>query len=359
MRVLFTIGTLGGGGAERNVSLLANKFVNNGYEVGIMTIWGDEQVYQLDPRIEYIPLNPTFNNKLDRFLKQVFQIRSKIKKFEPDVVISFLADVNAFVLLRTRLLKCKVIVSERNDPNIDPTIKLFRLLRKLIYPFADGYVFQTEDAREYFYRIANKRNSIVICNPVREDLPIHNEKNNSKIITSACRLTEQKNLPMLINAFAGINKIHPEYQLHIYGEGNMQSELQKYIDEKGLTAKVKLMGFSKDVCSKINESEIFALASNYEGMSNSMLEALAMGMPTVVTDCPIGGARMIIHNGKNGILVPVGDTYAMQLALEKLIENQELRRTLSENALEIRNTNSVDRIIQKWLDFIVNIVGEK
>lgn len=358
MRILFTVGTLGGGGAERNVTLLANEFVKNGYEVGIMTIWGDEQVYYLDSQIKYFPLNPFGRNKLERFLKQVYQIRPTIKKFEPDVVISFLADVNAFVLLRTRFMNCKVIVSERNDPNIDPTIKLFRILRKIMYPFADGYVFQTEDAKAYFNKIIEQDNSIVICNPVREGLPIHRD-NNSQIITTACRLTEQKNIPMLIDAFSKIVEIYPKYQLHIYGEGDMQDKLQKYIVAKGLSEKIKLMGFVKDVCDKINESEIFVLSSNYEGMSNSMLEALAMGMPTIVTDCPIGGARMMIHSGENGILVPVGNSKEMQLAIQKLIEQKELRKQISDNAKVVRITNSIENITQKWLKFINGIVGEK
>lgn len=357
MRILFTIGTLGGGGAERNVSLLANEFIKKGHEVGIMTIWGDEQVYELNPQIEYIPLKPKGNNKLTIFLKQVLMIRPSIKKYNPNIVISFLADVNACVLLMSRFLKCKVIVSERNDPHIDPTLKAFRLLRKFTYPFADGYVFQTEDAKNYFDKIIKDNNSIVITNPVRENLPRH-IINHSKIITSACRLEEQKNLPMLIDAFDGICKLYPEYELHIYGEGSMREELQSYIDKKALTEKVKLMGFSKDVCNKINESEIFVLSSNYEGMSNSMLEALAMGVPSVVTDCPIGGARMMVQSGKNGILVPVGDTSSMMLALQMLIENEDMRQQISNKAMKVRNTNSVESITQKWIQFVVDIVGE-
>lgn len=357
MKILFTIGTLGGGGAERNVALLANEFIKLGHEVGVMTIWGDEMVYTLNENVKYIPLNPKGKKKLTIFLKQVSMIRPNIKKYNPDIVVSFLADVNAFVLLMTRFLGCKVIVSERNDPHIDPTIKPFRILRKLAYPFADGYIFQTEDAKEYFNRTIKGKKATVIVNPVRADLPMH-RVNRSKVITSACRLTEQKNIPMMINAFKGIHKLYPEYELHIYGEGTQREKLQQYIDDNELTNYVKLMGFSPNVCDRINESEMFVLSSDYEGMSNSMLEALAMGVPSIVTDCPIGGARMMIQDSENGILVPVGETGKMMLAMQKLIEDEALRSKISQNALQVRNTNSIVNITQKWMQFINDVMGE-
>lgn len=351
MRILFTIGTLGGGGAERNVSLLANELAKRGYEVGILTIWGDEQVYELDERITYMPINPPSGNKLWRFFKQLSGIRPAIKKYKPDLVISFLADVNAFVLLMSRFMKCKVIVSERNDPHIDPTIPVFRMLRKIAYSFADGFVFQTPDARDYFSKTIKYKPVTIIPNPVRKDLPQHVD-NNSKVIITACRLTPQKNLSMLIDAFEKIVEKYSDYKLHIYGEGEQQIELQRYIEEKNLQHCIQLKGFDKNVCDRINEAQIFALSSNYEGMSNSMLEALAMGMPTVVTDCPIGGARMMIQNGENGILVPVGDTVSMADALLTLVEDEEKRKKLSQNAQRLRSDNSIEKITEKWISFI-------
>lgn len=356
MRILFTIGTMGGGGAERNVSLLANALVENGYEVGIMGIWGDELAYKLSPQITYIPINPKVSNKLVRFGVQLYKIRPAIKKYNPDIVLSFLADVNACVLLRTRFMRCKVVVSERNDPNIDPTIKVFRILRRIMYPFANAFVFQTEDAKSYFDKILKNKIATVIPNPVRQDLPIHVDK-DSKVIVTACRLTRQKNLQLLIDAFEMVLEQHSEYVLYIYGEGELKEELYKSIERKGLTEKIFLKGFTKDICNKINEADIFALSSDYEGMSNSMLEALGMGMPCVITDCPIGGARMLIKNMHNGVLVPVGDKKAFFNALLFLIENKEKRQELGEAALQIRKDNSVEQIVDKWIKLLGRLTG--
>ena len=357
MRILFAIGTMGGGGAERNVSLLANDLIKRGYEVGILAVWGDELLYDLDPHISYIPLNPKSHNKLEKFLKQIYKIRPSIKKYNPDLVISFLADVNACVLLRTRFMKCKIIVSERNDPHKDPSIRIFRLLRRMTYPFADGYVFQTVEARDYFGRILRNKSSVIIPNPVRNGLPLHQD-NHSGIIVTACRLAVQKNLPMLIDAFKIINEKYKEYKLYIYGEGELQGELVEYINSLNMQNSIELKGFNKNVCDRIDEAEIFALSSDYEGMSNSMLEALAMGMPVIVTDCPIGGARMLIENGVNGILVPVGDVEAMAKAMLELIEDENKRKSIAFNARKIRDDNSIESILGRWVDYIRELMGE-
>lgn len=355
MKILFTIGTLGGGGAERNVSLLANAFVEDGNEVGILTIWGDEVAFQLDSRIKYMTLN-VCNYRYIHFFQRIYKIRQQIKEYNPDLIISFLADVNACVLLRTRFLNCKVIISERSDPYIEPTIQFFRILRKVTYCFADGYVFQTPDAREYFKSTIRNKKSVIIPNPVKSDLPIHKD-NDSHVIVTASRLELAKNIPMLISSFEIVLKQIPDCQLHIYGNGSLKSEIQHAIDEKGLKGKVHLLGFCTDVCEKIDKAEIFVLSSNYEGMSNAMLEALAMGMPVVVTDCPIGGARMMINNGENGILVPVDDAEAMAKALVGLLKDSMKREKIGKKALEIRINNSVNETIDKWKKFINNVMG--
>lgn len=351
MRILFTIGTLGGGGAERNVSLLANALAKEDNQVGVLTTWGDERAYELDSRIDYMTLVANNHNKYIKFIRQVYMIRAAIKKYAPDLIISFLSDVNSCVLLRTRFLKCKVIISERNDPHIDPTINVFRILRKMMYPFADGYVFQTPDARAYFAKVVEHKPNIVIPNPVRSDLPVH-EDNESGIIVTASRLVPQKNLPMLIEAFEIVLEKHPDCELHIFGQGPLEAELQQLICKKKLQDNIKLLGFDKKVCQKMNEAEIFVLSSNYEGMSNSMLEALGMGMPVVVTDCPIGGARMLIKDGKNGLLVPVGDKKNMADAITYLLENPEKRKEMGNQAAKVREDNSVASIIRKWQKFI-------
>ena len=87
-------------------------------------------------------------------------------------------------------------------------------------------------------------------------------------------------------------------------------------------------------------------------MSNSMLEAMAMGMPCVCTDCPAGGARAVITDHVNGILTPVGDAEALYQAMKELIDNPELANRLGENAVKVREEQSTEKIIKKWMELI-------
>ena len=97
---------------------------------------------------------------------------------------------------------------------------------------------------------------------------------------------------------------------------------------------------------------MFVSSSDFEGMSNSMLEAMALGLPCVCTDCPAGGARAVIKDGENGLLTPVGDSHALYLAMKKVAENPELAAKLSKNSVKIREEQSVDKIIKKWMELI-------
>ena len=109
-------------------------------------------------------------------------------------------------------------------------------------------------------------------------------------------------------------------------------------------------GFSDNIYDEMNKSAMFVLSSDYEGISNSMLEALAMGLPSVVTDCPVGGAKMVIENNINGILVPVGDVQSMFEGMKKILDDKGFAKKLSKNAIKIRDKYPVDKIAKMWLD---------
>ena len=115
---------------------------------------------------------------------------------------------------------------------------------------------------------------------------------------------------------------------------------------------IHIMPSRKDIHDYIKNYAMFVSSSDFEGMSNSMLEAMAMGLPCVCTDCPAGGARAVIKDGENGLLTPVGDSHTFYLAMKKITENPELADKLSENSVKIRDEQSVDKIIKKWMELI-------
>lgn len=351
---MFVIGVLSNGGAERVISILAKEMSNKGHEVSIVTVFGDNNNYVTDKRITLYPIKQKYKNKMLRAMEIVRKTRQLIKQQNPDLIISFDATINIYTILACTFLPNKLIVSERNDPYQYPGNKGIRRVRDFLYRFCDGFVFQTEDARKYFpTRIQEK--GVVIPNPIISNLPYWNENSSKKTIITASRLNRQKNLPMLINAYSKIEDSFPEYRLKIFGVGELRDELLEQIEQLGLSDKVAIPGFSNDIHTEMANSDLFVIPSNYEGISNSMLEALAIGVPVISTDSPIGGARMFIKNEENGLLIKVGDTDGLIQAISKVLSDKKFAKHISYEARKIRKDLQSDKIAETWVEFAQRI----
>lgn len=347
MKIAFAMACMQGGGAERVVSELANRFDEYGCNVSIVMTKSAGSVYSLHKRIRQIDLS-----KDDRgILSRVKALRRCIKENQFDVVISFLTNSNIETLMASFMLKTPVIISERNNPFVDPKGRIYRILRAMTYPMAEGYVFQTPDAQAFFSKGIQKK-SLVIMNPINPELPEAYVGEREKRIVNVGRLVTQKNQKMFIDAFCEFYTAHPDYIAEIYGDGSMEQELSAYIQSKGMQDKVFLRGFTTDVISKIAKASMFVMSSDYEGMSNALIEAVGMGVPCISTDHPIGGARMTIEDGASGFLVPVGDSHAMAEKMAQIADDEELANRFSEQGLHLRNTLSIDVIADTWLQYI-------
>ena len=223
------------------------------------------------------------------------------------------------------------------------------------YCFSKAFrvVFQTEDAQKcYKEDIQNK--SVIIPNPVKEDLPKPFNGNRDNRIVAVSRLDEQKNIPMMLRVFKEFVKKNKNFVLEIYGRGENEEKLKQYALDIGISDKVKFKGFDKDVHNKIKLARMYISTSDYEGISNSMLEALAIGLPCVCTDCPAGGARMVIRSGYNGFLVPVRDEDSMVKTMDYVVNNLEEMEQVSKRAAEVRIDLSVDKICSKWEKILID-----
>lgn len=356
MRIAIVIGGMRGGGAERVVSELANKFAESGHQITIITTATNVCVYKLEENVNmhFIDISKSIMGL--RFFKRVIHLRKYVNIICPDIVFSFTAGASKYAILSTLASKYKIIVSERNNPYQDPSNKIDRIIRDTLYNFADGFVFQTEDAKNYFPLRIRKRGT-VIANPINNSLPDPFDGERKKEIVTVLRLEPQKNVYMLIDAFEQITQDFPSYSLKIYGEGSLEVDIATYVKQKQLDTKVHLMGFSKDVYSEIKSAGMFVLPSNYEGMPNALIEAMAMGIPSIATDCPCGGPKFLINNFENGILIPVGDTEALAKAMTNVISNKNLSATIGHNAIRIRERLSVDKITKKWVEFAEKVKG--
>ncbi|MDM0818956.1 glycosyltransferase [Clostridium perfringens] len=349
--VTFIIAYLGIGGAERVISVLANEFVKSGIKVNIITTNSPEVVYDLDKRINYIYLGIDGSNRIINIFKRILRLRKTLNSIRGKKVIVFLHKPIILTVLATIFTDKELYFSERNNPYMEPTSKFQRFIRDLAYNFGKKIIFQTKDARNYFKESIRKK-GYIIPNPIKTDLPKPFIGERKKTIVSVCRLNQQKNIKMLIDAYALLEKLHPEYNVIIYGEGELRKELEEYIIKLGLKDKIELPGFEKEVHNKIINCYMYVSSSNYEGISNSMIESLAIGLPTIVTDCPIGGARATIKNGENGVLVKVGDVKGLYEAMKNVIEDKEFAKKISKNSIKINDDLNPKNISNMWLKVI-------
>lgn len=350
--ILFVAPCLRSGGAERVMVLIANELTQKGKKVRVAFTMDTVQAYTLDEKIDVI-----INDGNRSPLGQIIFLRTLLKTYKYSTFISFFTYQNIYTLIANSFLRRQIVVSERNDPS--KTVygkKSMIFLRNIFYNFASKIVFQTQEAMDYFSMSIQKRGCI-ICNPLNPELCDIHEGEQEKRIVAVARLNKQKNLPMMLRSVSRILKKYKDYVFELYGESDprvesMLPQLQQMADDLEIREQVKFMGFQSDVTEKIRKATLYINSSDYEGISNSMLEAIALGIPCVCTDCPVGGARMFVKDGINGYLVPVGNQKEFEAAIEKVLDNKTIYTNSKKEGKQLRERLSVDRIIQQWLEIL-------
>lgn len=338
--IALVIHHLCGGGAERFTANLANALCKK-YKVYVVTGKNRKDEYELHPQVERADFL-----RLDNFIIDTIHIRKFCNEKHCNVLIGIDIYANRCVCLANVFFKPLTIISERNDPRNNDLSRKSKLFMKLLYWKADLFVFQTQEAKAFYSKSIQNR-SKVIHNPVAEGLPERNSRTAKEIVTMG-RLENQKDYATLIRAFYRVVQKYPEYSLKIYGCGTCKEELQGVVRELKLEKRVLFERFCDRVHEKIRFAEIFVMSSKYEGMPNALIEAMAMGFPVISTDCPCGGPRELIHDGENGILVPVGDESMMAEKIVFLIENKKIAEQMGRNAKKIKETHSVYDIAGQW-----------
>ena len=380
MVITFLLASLGSGGAERVVSLLANRMVERGHQVEIVCLKFNVVYYQTDTRVKVTLAMKQTKNRLT----ELSWLRKYIKKQNPDVVIPFTEGVYCFTILSLIGTGIPIIASERLDPAA--MSKTRKILKRLLLPFADWLVVQTQSIKEYFPKSIQKKTSIIF-NPVNDEvfhqiengeliiengerhespngLQVHglsaaSSVQSSKLnrIISVGRLYPQKNQTMMIRAFAKVADEFPDWQLVIFGEGPMRQSLQLIIDNLQLTDRVLLPGRTENVIEELRKSKIFCMSSDYEGMSNAMIEAICVGLPIISTK--VSGTEELINDGKNGFLVDIGDEEGFAKSIWQLISSPKIQNIMSSSNSQMAMLFSIDKIVSEWLCLIDTINGKK
>lgn len=361
MRITIFIGGLIGGGAERVACNLANSLTAFGHTVEMLTMSDAKGSYPLDGCITRVDLLKECERKNDIYntLLRMRRLRRYLKaNKDVDAYVVMLPVTITMTILVRGATKAKIILSERNDP-----VNYSSLIQKLMRyscKKADGMVFQTDAVKAWYAKDLKKTESAVISNAINPAFirPAY-EGEREKVIVGAGRFNGQKNFPLLIRAFARIAENFPEYKLVIYGQGGLLESYQSLAEELGIGDRVEFPGFCTNMPEVLEKAGMFVLSSDYEGMPNALMEAMASGLPCVSTDCGGGGARFLIRDGENGLLVPIGDEVAMAEAMEKVLSDEELAAKLGNTARKLQETLAPDKIYGEWERFIRQICEGK
>lgn len=356
MKILFTISCLSYGGAEKNLVLIAN-YLSERHEVVICNF--NEH-----------PTQQVLNRKIKCFEKDVEETKGKfgwialrrhqysfLKEVcleeEPDIIVSFLPMPNALAVLCGKKLNIPVVISERADP-FQKMSKLDRIVHE-IYNQADGAVFQTNGAKE-FYSEKLQMKSVVIPNPVvnTHSEISHDYCNSKKEIVSVGRFEIiQKRQDILLKAGKIVFEKYPDYKIVFWGDGPDQYRVKELTKELGIDSKVIFGGVTDSVLEKVNQSEIFVLSSDYEGIPNVLIEAMSIGMPCVATDCSPGGARMLLEDGKVGKLVERGNYEQLAKEIIYFIENREKEKKYGMYAKKSIARFSYLELMDQWEQYLI------
>ena len=363
MNIICYLNMFNCGGAERVMSVLASGLARRGHRVCVVTDYSAPNDFPLDSSVERVILDGPFQGtreqgRILRTLSRIAKLRRLCREKDADILISFVEDPNSRAILATRFLKTKNLISVRVDPRQLLQSRIKRAQIHLLYPMADGCVFQTEDARQVMPKKLRKQ-SRVIFNPVSDifyNTP--GQPVTEKRVVSCGRLTGQKRFDLLIAAFDKICDEFPDYKLEIYGTGRDKKKLQKRIDELGRQDRICLMGRSEDVPGAIKNAALFVLASDYEGLPNALMEAMALGLPVVATDCGGGGARALIDHGEDGLIVPCNDSNALAEAIRQSLSDPAAAKRRGEQAAEKAKDFSAEYVVAQWEDYIAKLADQ-
>jgi glycosyltransferase involved in cell wall biosynthesis len=363
VRICCIVSSLGAGGAERVISLLANEWAARGRDVTIVTLSvAEADAFELDHRVGRLCLDLERESRwpgqaVKHNALKIRSLRRTVASLEPHVVITFVDTVNVLALLSCTGLGVPVVISERVHPTHNDLGRLWSLLRRLTYPRADALVVQSEAIRAWAEGVVPMRRVHVIPNPVGGKFAAGGRQVRSarrSIVLAVGRLVPQKGFDLLIKAFRVLVTRHREWSLVFIGRGPEEAGLRRLAAELLPEGEVSFIGVVKDLQPYYETASICVVPSRFEGFPNVLVEAMASGCAVIAADCP-GATSEIVQHGINGLLVPPEDVGALAREMERLVRDDNERTRLGARALEVASRFSVDKIADLWEEVISRV----
>ena len=380
IKILFVVKNLSVGGAQIRIVRLANGLSERGFQVRIASLGkennireeiSDDVAFTYSKYFDALRSVP-FLSPLLSSLYSVYEIFRQIRRFNPDVICVMHWAAKIPSSFAGKILRRKTVLVEVNRSEYELKLKGVKgkrhpkfLARKIAYGFASAVVANSKglaDVTSSYFNIpevATIHNGIDIeavrrmsSEPAESFWP--NE--NIPLVVTAGRLVEQKGFEFLIEAIKILNDEKIKVRLLILGEGKLRGQMERKIEDYGIADLVRISGFMRNPYSYMVKGDIFACSSLSEGMSNAILEAMALHLPIVSTDHEFGAGEMIEH-GVNGLLVPPGDPSAMADALRDLIVDKELGKKLVRQSDEVIRNFTLETMVEKHGDLFQSVAG--
>jgi len=362
-KIALFLPTLHGGGAERMMLNIARGITERGIDVDLVLASSE------GPLLQYVPANVrVINLGVARVLESFRPLTTYLRRNQPISLLSTMGHANIIALWARRAANVRTRVVVREANTLSHTARhsrlargrLFPMLIRFFYPWADGIIAVSEGvARDLSQRTGLPAGSVrVIYNPsispeitAKAREPLEHPwfaPGEPSVLLGIGRLVEQKDFPTLIRAFHIVKERLP-VRLIILGEGPERPRLESLIQKLGLENDVILPGFTENPYAYMARASIFVLSSAWEGFSNSLVEAMAVGAPVVSTDCESGSSEILL-NGKYGRLAPVGDAAALADAISATLHKPPMPARLKERALDF----TIERVVEDYLALLLD-----
>lgn len=355
-KMCFYIDSLGIGGAERVFSNLVNGMVKREHKVIVINDYGTECVeYSLAGNISRHFIGEKKHGVICRTVNRVRGLRKIIQIERPDIVVSFKKGPNYRLILTKLITGCKVILSVRSASIMEYGNGLKRFIALFMFHFADGIVFQTEEEAAYFTK-ADRKKSVIIYNPIRSDFfnTKWNECENRVICVG--RLEEVKRPFLLLEAFKNVKDEFPNTNLVFLGDGSLKNSMMSYCEKYSLNRRVVFLGRVENVPEELAKSKVYVLCSEWEGLPNALMEAMAVGVPVIATDCIGGGPRSLIRNDGEGMLIKSRSVDDLTCALRELLSDDIKRKTMNIEEKKRAQEFREEIILEKWETYIQKVI---